>query len=184
MPHFYYFMNGSGDVCCMLSIWHALPISFPVILQQPYEVGNIIILESKTVCLFTVPHDSWVAECRFEPRPLTWENVVLTSTPPSPARCLWGLSSAALLDGAAMEGSLQVVPRFSSAFPTLDPLWLAAWFPWLEVPFLVLLFRFQSHLSFMPMWASKYRESVCASLPPILGNTEIPGRKLGQPRGW
>ena len=84
MPYFYYFMNGSGDVCCMLSIWRASPISFPVILQQPYEVGNIIILESKTVCSFTVPHNSWVTECRFEPRPLTWENVVLTGPQPRP----------------------------------------------------------------------------------------------------
>ena len=106
MPHFYYFMNGNGDAYCMLSTWCASPISFHVSLQQPYEVGNIIILESKMLCDFTVPHNSWVAEHRFKPRPLTWENAVLTA--PHPARCPVGPSSpAALLGGAAMAGSLR-----------------------------------------------------------------------------
>lgn len=119
MPHFYYFMNGNGDVYCMLSAWHASPISFHVTLQQRYEVGDII-LESKMLREFTVPPNSWVAEHRFEPRPLPWENAVLTA--PHPARVLWDSVSLLLLWMVQQWREAAGGPRFSYELRRLDSL--------------------------------------------------------------
>lgn len=119
MPHFHYFMNGNGDVYCMLSTWRASPISFHVILQQRYEVGDII-LESKMLHEFTVPPNSWVAEHRCEPRPMTWENAVLTAS--HPARVLWDSVSLLRLWRVQRWQEASGGPRFSYELPRLDSL--------------------------------------------------------------
>lgn len=119
MPHFHYFINGNGDVYCMLSTWRASPISFHVILQQRYEVGDII-LESKMLHEFTVPPNSWVAEHRFEPG--QWLEKMRSWPPSHPARVLWDSVSLLRLWRVQRWQEASGGPRFSYELPRLDSL--------------------------------------------------------------